>query len=92
MSELKPFDFSLFTDRQMVDLLNQTYTEILTRRDQGSVFSPLTELGHLRYRNPKNSAETWSGKGKMPGWVEEALAEGHDLASLAFQTSVAATR
>jgi DNA-binding protein H-NS len=84
VSELKPFDFSLFTDRQLVDLLTQTYSEVCARRAKGSAVATLTELGHLRYRNPKNAAETWSGKGKMPGWVEEALAEGSDLASLEF--------
>jgi DNA-binding protein H-NS len=81
---LKPFDFSLFTDRQLVDLLTQTYNEVRARHAKGSAVPTLTELGRPRYRNPKNSAETWSGKGKMPGWVEEALAEGSDLASLVF--------
>lgn len=84
MSELKPFDFSLFTDRQLVDLLSQAYNEVCARRAKGSAVSTLRELRHPRYRNPKNAAETWSGKGKMPVWVEEALAEGIDLASLEF--------
>jgi hypothetical protein len=82
--EFKPYDFSLFSDRQLVDLLTQTYAEIIVRRERGSEFPTLQELGRLRYRNPKNPVETWSGKGKMPCWVEEALAEGHDLASLEF--------
>ena len=84
MSQLKPFDFSLFTDRQMVDLMTQAYAEILDRRAKGSEVPTLAELGHPRFRNPKNSAQTWSGRGKMPTWVEEALANGHDLASLEF--------
>ena len=82
MSELKPFDFSLFTDGQLVDLLTQTYTEVRARRARGHAIRGLTEVRRPRYRNPKNSAETWSGKGKMPDWVEEALRDGHDLEGL----------
>ena len=37
------------------------------------------------YRNPRNAAETWSGKGKRPAWVERSLAEGYTLASLASE-------
>ena len=28
------------------------------------------------YRNPANSAETWSGRGKQPGWFKLALTRG----------------
>jgi DNA-binding protein H-NS len=31
-----------------------------------------------KYRNPKVPSETWSGRGKQPRWVMEAL--GHGLA------------
>lgn len=84
MSELKPFDFSLFTDRQLVDLLTQTYQEVLARRAKGRAMKTLSEIGRPRYRNPRNSAQTWSGRGQMPDWVEEALDEGLDLESLEF--------
>lgn len=29
-----------------------------------------------KYRNPKNSAETWSGRGRQPGWFKAAIAAG----------------
>ena len=82
--ELKSFDFALFTDRQLVDLLRQAYNEVRARRARGSDLPTLRELRCRRYRNPNNPVATWSGKGKMPSWVEEALAEGRDLASLEF--------
>jgi DNA-binding protein H-NS len=41
--------------------------------------APLVEEEGPRYRNPLNSAETWSGKGAKPAWVEAALAEGKRL-------------
>ncbi|GAA5013431.1 H-NS histone family protein [Acinetobacter puyangensis] len=35
-----------------------------------------------RYRNPKNSNETWTGRGKQPRWVVNALAEGKSIDDL----------
>ncbi len=37
-----------------------------------------------RYRNPANSAETWSGRGPEPEWVKEARRSGRSLDSLRF--------
>jgi DNA-binding protein H-NS len=89
VAALKPFDFSLFSDRQLVDLVCQAYSEILRRREKGQGLegqrAGLTEIGGPRYRNPANSAETWSGKGKMPAWVKKALASGRELESLAIE-------
>lgn len=35
-----------------------------------------------KYRNPKNSGETWTGRGRQPRWVAEAIEGGATLASL----------
>ncbi|MCO8145503.1 H-NS histone family protein [Rhodovulum tesquicola] len=32
-----------------------------------------------KYRNPANGAETWSGRGRRPNWLEEALKKGAQL-------------
>ena len=32
-----------------------------------------------KYRNPGNPAETWSGRGRKPRWVEEQMAAGRAL-------------
>lgn len=37
-----------------------------------------------KYRNPSNSAETWTGRGKQPHWVRNALAAGKTLEQLAI--------
>ena len=29
-----------------------------------------------KYRNPANEAQTWTGRGRKPGWFNEALASG----------------
>jgi len=35
-----------------------------------------------RYRNPADPAQTWSGRGRQPKWVVEALAGGKSLDEL----------
>lgn len=37
-----------------------------------------------KYRNPKNHAEEWSGRGKKPVWVVDNLEAGGSLESLAI--------
>jgi DNA-binding protein H-NS len=32
-----------------------------------------------KYQNPKNAAETWSGRGKQPRWVQAQLKAGKKL-------------
>jgi DNA-binding protein H-NS len=32
-----------------------------------------------KYRNPKNPAETWSGRGKLPRWLRPQLGAGRNL-------------
>lgn len=86
MNNHKPLDFSLFSDRQLVDLLTQVYAEVLKRREAarklGEQRRGLAENTGPKYRNPANSAETWSGRGRMPGWIRRALASGQALEEL----------
>lgn len=35
--------------------------------------------GVPRYRNPSNPQQTWSGRGKRPNWLNEALESGKKL-------------
>lgn len=55
--------------------------------------SPAEILGHkaptvtrdVKYRNPENSSETWTGRGARPKWVGAALASGKTLDQLKAQ-------
>jgi DNA-binding protein H-NS len=38
-----------------------------------------------KYRNPGNSAETWTGRGRKPLWVVAALESGKQLQDLAIK-------
>lgn len=37
-----------------------------------------------KYAHPENSSVTWSGRGRKPKWVVDALASGKSLDDLAF--------
>ena len=37
----------------------------------------------VKYRNPENPSVTWTGSGRRPKWVAEALASGKSLSDLA---------
>lgn len=37
-----------------------------------------------KYANPENPAQTWTGRGRKPKWVEVALAEGKTLEDLSI--------
>ena len=32
-----------------------------------------------KYQNPNEPSETWSGRGKHPGWLKDKLEQGHTL-------------
>ena len=38
--------------------------------------------GVAKYRNPNDPKQTWTGKGRQPGWFKEAMASGMDPAKL----------
>lgn len=40
--------------------------------------------GDARYRNPANPSQTWSGRGRQPGWIKEGLAQGRSLSEFAL--------
>ena len=86
MGDFKQFDFSAFADQQLLHLHAQVRAEI-TRRQLAAKrlkvrYGRSIESEGPKYRNPLNSAETWSGRGKQPRWVELALARGASLESL----------
>ena len=32
-----------------------------------------------KYRNPEDPRQTWSGRGRQPAWIKDALADGKSL-------------
>ncbi|NKX43336.1 H-NS family nucleoid-associated regulatory protein [Roseicyclus persicicus] len=40
--------------------------------------------GAAKYANPADPSQTWTGRGRQPNWVKEALAKGKSLESMAL--------
>ncbi len=59
---------------QMANLVDMTPEDILaysTRKKRSS--------GKPRFRNLNNPIQTWTGHGKKPGWLKQALESGADI-------------
>lgn len=52
-------------------------------RSRGGSSTKGTKLAP-KYRDPKNAANTWTGRGRKPKWVEAHLAKGGKLEALAI--------
>ena len=37
--------------------------------------------GHAKYRNPKDTSQTWTGRGRKPNWLVDAVKKGAKLES-----------
>jgi DNA-binding protein H-NS len=88
MASPKDLDLSQLSLMELRQLSGRVESEIADRQEAGKRWlrqHGLVEKGGPLYRNPRNAAETWSGKGKQPVWIERALAEGYTLASLASE-------
>ena len=44
-----------------------------------------TAKAPAKYAHPENPAMTWSGRGRQPGWIKEALAAGKSLEDVAIK-------
>lgn len=43
--------------------------------------APVRKTVADKYRNPRDSSQSWSGRGKRPRWLQEQLAQGGRLES-----------
>lgn len=67
---------------QMKDLaasVGMTVNEVLENESRKRAQS------QAKYQNPENPEQTWSGRGKRPKWLQEALRQGKRLEDLKVQ-------
>ena len=93
MSLWKQLDLAALSLLELKQLQQRIGREISKRQEEGRRWlrehsRGLVEKRGPLYRNPHNSAETWSGRGRQPDWVALALSEGHSLESLTKDAGV----
>jgi DNA-binding protein H-NS len=54
----------------------------LSELSDGGIGSGGKPKANAKYRNPSEPAQTWSGRGRKPQWVHDALNSGADMADL----------
>lgn len=37
-----------------------------------------------KYRNPEDPRQTWTGRGRQPGWIKDAMADGRPMEDFAI--------
>jgi len=86
LAELKGlhFDIEREIQRRSHDEREQAMARIRTLAADAGI--PLEALvnegattGVARYRNPADNAQTWTGRGRQPRWIADALASGRSL-------------
>lgn len=65
--------------RRIAELANDSGFEITELF--GSKRGPKRTASGLKYRNPKDASQTWTGRGRKPNWLVEALNGGAKLES-----------
>jgi len=87
VADPKLIDLGPFTIGELEQLAVRVGQEIARKRATGRAWllehgTRIVETDAPKYQNPANATQTWSGKGKQPHWVEQALAQGKTLDSL----------
>jgi hypothetical protein len=87
MAGPKPIALDPLTIAELEALAVRVAQEIARKRAAGRAWllehgTRIVENDTPKYQNPDNATQTWSGKGKQPQWVEQALAKGKTLDSL----------
>lgn len=54
----------------------------LSELSPGAQSAPKGQKAKAKYRNPANTDQTWTGRGRKPQWVHDALNSGADIADL----------
>ncbi|HZF10056.1 MAG TPA: H-NS histone family protein [Thermoanaerobaculia bacterium] len=65
--------------RELASSIGMTVEDLL-KREKGKTRAPGADA---KYRHPDDPNLTWSGRGKRPAWVNEALSAGKSLDELA---------
>ena len=63
--------------RQMAEKAGFDIRELYGKRGHKST-------GFAKYRNPKDTSQTWTGRGRKPNWLVDAVKKGAKLESFAI--------
>jgi len=88
LAELKGLQFDIekeIKSRQQDEVKKAREQILAIAQDVGVPVTALIQVngarveGQARYRNPADASQTWTGRGRQPKWIAEALAGGKSL-------------
>lgn len=62
--------------KQLASGLNMTVEEVIYYGARNKKRKSTKTVGEIRYQNTANPEQTWTGRGKQPNWLKEALERG----------------
>lgn len=62
--------------KEIADRVGASVEELLGMAGKGKAPKPAK---NVKFRDPNDSSRTWSGRGRKPRWIEDALREGRNL-------------
>ena len=79
-------EFRAAADRsRLIDALGRLRTMSSSRKRNGASHPLAGKKLRPKYRNPKNRAETWAGRGNRPRWLVKALKAGKRVEAFAVK-------
>ena len=63
---------------QLASGLNMSLEEVMGQKPRSQPPGKV-KTSEIRFRNPANPAQTWTGRGKRPRWLQQALEQGARL-------------
>ncbi|MFO1433960.1 MAG: H-NS histone family protein [Candidatus Competibacteraceae bacterium] len=63
---------------QLASGLNMSLEEVMGQKPRSQPLGKARTI-EIRFRNPANPAQTWTGRGKRPRWLQQALEQGARL-------------
>jgi DNA-binding protein H-NS len=69
---------------QLADDMGMTVEELMRYDGRKKPKAGAKPAGKIKFQNPANPNQTWTGRGKRPRWLQDALDEGANLADFAL--------
>ncbi len=63
---------------QLANGLNMSIEEVMNRDSRGGKGNG-KKAAEIKFRNPADPVQTWTGRGKRPRWLQDALRQGAKL-------------
>jgi len=72
-------DLGVSVDDLLQEQANRQKKKVTRGKAAGQKKTAPRKPARIKYRNPANSSETWTGRGKRPIWLRDALERGARL-------------